>query len=792
MKSNIKLYPAITLLLCWLLCWSVQAKANVYTVTTTSDAGAGSLRTAMTSANTHIGLDTIQFNIGILLNTFESSGLNSWAVIKVNTVLPTITDPVLINGFTQTSLNSGSMPGQIVGADAYTQSAINYPDVYIVPSTTFSFPSSGASSVAGNGISIDAINVTIQGIAISGFGNTSNNSSTASTSSDIEVLRNATPIVTNININNCFISCDPRGAIPTAAERKTKGDAILICGYNYNGTIKNNYIAHPGTYGIHFNGGFDNLNVGPSGVNIPNQNWLIRENQILDMGTNTTTSVTTRSADAINFMHCQRLLVIYNYISDVEQVGCDIGYNASDNRIENNTFTGFVNTQLAPPMAAMRISLNSQRDSLIKNVVYNNTSTAFKAGVWMDLASLPATSGMTNTLNNSDNYIAHNIIHDNTSGSGIVMSNYTVGGPTITANNNTFTQNSFYNNAGLGIDLNFVGVTGSPAVTINDASDADAGVNNLQNFPIIDSAKRTGTNLTVWGKGPSGAVIEFFTCDGGINKFPSYTQNYGEGKTYLATGIEGSAADLATGTTTYADIDGNAGTGGAASYFSFSFTLPAATANSITSLDSLTSTATVSGSTSEFGPQAIKFIVLSCDLKNISGVYANKETLLSWNAICDTRFNYFNVEYSTDGTGFTTIGKVYGDFNNNNPKDYSFNHNNPEGYTNYYRLKMVDKDGNYKYSNVIIIRLKTTEGITIGPNPASDYVYINVTSLKEDNAQVRIVSPLGSVLFSKQQRLLAGTNSFTIKDISHYIAGVYIVQVVTNEEVKSQQLLIKR
>ncbi len=68
------------------------ATAATYTVTNTNDAGAGSLRQAILNANaTPAVLDTIQFNIG---------GRGPW-IIQPLSALPTITDPVVIDGTTQ-------------------------------------------------------------------------------------------------------------------------------------------------------------------------------------------------------------------------------------------------------------------------------------------------------------------------------------------------------------------------------------------------------------------------------------------------------------------------------------------------------------------------------------------------------------------------------------------------------------------------------------------------------------------------------------------------------------------
>jgi CSLREA domain-containing protein len=97
---------------------------------------------------------------------------------------------------------------------------------------------------------------------------------------------------------------------------------------------------------------------------------------------------------------------------------------------------------------------------------------------------------------------------------------------------NKLTQNSIFENGGLGINLLPPPFGTVDGVTPNDPQDTDTGANNLQNFPVIASAKVTGSTRTITGalntnpSSASGYTIEFFantTCDG----------TNGEGKTYL-------------------------------------------------------------------------------------------------------------------------------------------------------------------------------------------------------------------------------------------------------------------
>src|SRR6185503_14594063 len=105
--------------------------------------------------------------------------------------------------------------------------------------------------------------------------------------------------------------------------------------------------------------------------------------------------------------------------------------------------------------------------------------------------------------------------------------------------NNRVTQNSFFSNAGLGINLSPPPFGTIDVVTPNDNQDTDEGGNHLQNFPVITTAKVTGATYKITGtlnttpNSSSGYTIEFFkntACDGSGN---------GEGQTHLGSVVTG-------------------------------------------------------------------------------------------------------------------------------------------------------------------------------------------------------------------------------------------------------------
>ena len=190
----------------------------------------------------------------------------------------------------------------------------------------------------------------------------------------------------------------------------------------------------------------------------------------------------------------------------------------------------------------------------------------------------------------SNSLITNNTINAN-GGAGIVLTGASTSG-------NLISQNSIYANGtvsdALGIDLNDDGVS------LNDNNDSDTGPNGTLNFPVFESALASGNRLRVQGWSRPGATIEFYLTD--INQGTAsigdnqigQSQDYGEGQIYLASAVEGSASDLDSSTSSYSDVDGNTDN---TNKFDFLITLPSA----VPSGSIITSTATLSNSTSEFG-----------------------------------------------------------------------------------------------------------------------------------------------------------------------------------------------
>lgn len=184
-------------------------------------------------------------------------------------------------------------------------------------------------------------------------------------------------------------------------------------------------------------------------------------------------------------------------------------------------------------------------------------------------------------------------------------------------------------------------------------------------------------------------------------------------------------------------------------------------------------------------PTTITFcpnITLPVSLISFSGNYKNQQTSLKWITENLYNFDHFEIERSSTGTNFATIG-VKQPVNTASETAYLFSDDlsSVSGTIFYYRLKMIDADGQVKYSNVILVRKdsKNITGLVINPNPVlgqhSATVRFNASA--NGTVEFRIVDMAGRVVSKQQNTVSEGTNSVAINNIDRLQAGLYVLQM---------------
>jgi hypothetical protein len=152
----------------------------------------------------------------------------------------------------------------------------------------------------------------------------------------------------------------------------------------------------------------------------------------------------------------------------------------------------------------------------------------------------------------------------------------------------------------------------------------------------------------------------------------------------------------------------------------------------------------------------------------------NAKTLLQWQTSAEINTDHFEIERSEDGRNFTnTIGRILAAGNSISERNYSLTDMQPVVGKNYYRLKMLDKDGAVSYSQVrLVVFSKNDKQINIYPNPAKDLLNIE-NNLAGKHLQISITDITGKKLLQWQK-----TNASLLQiPMANLSTGIYILQL---------------
>jgi Secretion system C-terminal sorting domain len=182
-------------------------------------------------------------------------------------------------------------------------------------------------------------------------------------------------------------------------------------------------------------------------------------------------------------------------------------------------------------------------------------------------------------------------------------------------------------------------------------------------------------------------------------------------------------------------------------------------------------------------------VVLPVNIVSFTAQPNNNIVLLKWTVDAQININRYSLEHCTDGINFTAFTSVIA--NNFSTYNYQTTHNNPIAGINYYRIKIIENDGSFSYSEIRIVNMKNKKNdISIYPIPAKDILTIVCTpSILHKPATINIFAADGKLVLNKR---FATLNQIETLNITGLISGNYILQVVTDVEVVNKKIEVVR
>jgi len=197
------------------------------------------------------------------------------------------------------------------------------------------------------------------------------------------------------------------------------------------------------------------------------------------------------------------------------------------------------------------------------------------------------------------------------------------------------------------------------------------------------------------------------------------------------------------------------------------------------------STPTVSGN-------VVSFVVNAANLANgyytiiysstplpvqLTGFTATREgssTQVKWSVAQETNLDHYEIQRSANAADLSTIGQVTANGYPSLPMQYSFTDSKPATGMNYYRLKMVDRDGVSTYSIVIPVNFPADRlnAVNLYPNPVADRLHITMTDAT-GVISVLIYNTRGQIV----RTVVSAASDVIDVPVSDLSKGIYIVEV---------------
>jgi hypothetical protein len=169
-------------------------------------------------------------------------------------------------------------------------------------------------------------------------------------------------------------------------------------------------------------------------------------------------------------------------------------------------------------------------------------------------------------------------------------------------------------------------------------------------------------------------------------------------------------------------------------------------------------------------------MILSDNLLSFTAQKTDKGVLLNFAATNEAGLSSFEIERNPDGAAFSKIGTVSaaaGQARNASEKDYTFVDDQPPHSLDYYRLKMIDKDGRYRYSKIQVILYNSISTLTLSPNPANNVLNVQL-HLPAGPVLLQVLDAAGNRVRVLTLQSLGNTLTAAV-DISGLAKGLYYI-----------------
>lgn len=185
---------------------------------------------------------------------------------------------------------------------------------------------------------------------------------------------------------------------------------------------------------------------------------------------------------------------------------------------------------------------------------------------------------------------------------------------------------------------------------------------------------------------------------------------------------------------------------------------------------------------------------LPVTLASFSASKTENVVRLNWSSSQESNSEKFEIHRSADARSWSTIGTQTANGESDGLSNYQFTDFLPSSGHNYYRLKMIDKDGTFAFSSIRSVETNGTDTQTVlYPNPVADKLYLQDKQgnlLNGQFEQISIVDIQGKQVFNSSAKNTSAESGIDVKALP---TGIYVLQVkLANGTSSTHKLMVKK
>lgn len=175
-------------------------------------------------------------------------------------------------------------------------------------------------------------------------------------------------------------------------------------------------------------------------------------------------------------------------------------------------------------------------------------------------------------------------------------------------------------------------------------------------------------------------------------------------------------------------------------------------------------------------------------ISSFDAVAAGTTSLLTWSTSEEINSKAFDIERSSDGRVWSTLATVAAAGDSRELRRYSYTDQLPLQGINRYRLKMIDRDEQYVYSEIRTVRFDNKAIVVkLYPNPAKEALHLFLAEPLTGTAEIRILDMQGRLVY----RAAAGQSTQQAVPIDNLSPGSYIFHIISSGQLIFKTKLVK-